>query len=500
MLPGTGGLTRVVDKRKVRRDLADVFGTLAEGVKGKRAVEWRLVDAVYPDQPVQGRASRRAPRSWRRVRPAGRAAAASRSARCNRRSPTPRSATQSVTLAIDRRERASADTHRARARQAAARQRRDAIVAARATSSGRCARSASSTTRCCACASTSRRSARSSSGPRAIADAVLAVDDGAVRTPDHWLVREIVHFMKRTLKRLDLTARASSRSSSRAAAFAGSLFELALAADRSYMLDDPDRPNAIALSRDERRAAADEQRPDAPADALPRRAGRGRQTCSAHDGPFDAAGRRYDAGLVTFAPDELDWDDEVRLAVESARRVLARRADRHGSEPPLRRARDDGDQDLRPADGLAELDLPAPERRRRARRAHARTASRAPAGVRLEADVMISDREDSEQRQPVRQQAAAARARALAAELHRVVERHGARRGSRTTTRSTCAPRSASTPTGWAHFDYVKMPDYRWGIFLAEPVHDRRIGFGDFYGPAGVAGGARASSATSSAA
>ena len=60
VLPGTGGLTRVVDKRKVRRDLADVFGTLAEGVKGKRAVEWRLVDAVVSDEPVQGGASRSA--------------------------------------------------------------------------------------------------------------------------------------------------------------------------------------------------------------------------------------------------------------------------------------------------------------------------------------------------------------------------------------------------------------------------------------------------------
>ena len=60
-------------------------------------------------------------------------------------------------------------------------------------------------------------------------------------------------------------------------------------------------------------------------------------------------------------------------------------------------------------------------------------------------------------------------------------QRDGARRASRTTT-STCARRSASTPTGWAHFDYVKMPDYRWGIFLAEPTPDRRIGFGDFMG------------------
>ena len=65
VLPGTGGLTRVVDKRKVRRDLADAFSTLTEGVRGKRAVEWRLVDKVVADQPVQGRGRRSARRSWR---------------------------------------------------------------------------------------------------------------------------------------------------------------------------------------------------------------------------------------------------------------------------------------------------------------------------------------------------------------------------------------------------------------------------------------------------
>ena len=76
VLPGTGGLTRVVDKRKVRRDLADVFGTLAEGVKGKRAVEWRLVDAVYPTSQFKRARRRRARRSSRRsriVRPTARA-------------------------------------------------------------------------------------------------------------------------------------------------------------------------------------------------------------------------------------------------------------------------------------------------------------------------------------------------------------------------------------------------------------------------------------------
>ncbi len=86
VLPGTGGLTRVVDKRKVRRDLADDFSTLTEGVRGKRAVEGRFVDAVFPTSKFQeGRGEARA-RSWRRNRIARRAVPASRSARCRRRS------------------------------------------------------------------------------------------------------------------------------------------------------------------------------------------------------------------------------------------------------------------------------------------------------------------------------------------------------------------------------------------------------------------------------
>ncbi len=71
VLPGTGGLTRVVDKRKVRRDLADVFGTVAEGVKGRRAVEWRLVDAVYPTSQFKDRVARRAAELAALLRSAG---------------------------------------------------------------------------------------------------------------------------------------------------------------------------------------------------------------------------------------------------------------------------------------------------------------------------------------------------------------------------------------------------------------------------------------------
>ena len=132
---------------------------------------------------------------------------------------------------------------------------------------------------------------------------------------EHWFVREVVHFIKRTLKRLDLSARSFFAFIEPGNAFAGTLFELALAADRSYMLDDPDQPNAIQLSGMNagplpmsngltRLQTRFYGAPDAADEAL------------AHDGPFDPQ-EALEAGLVTFAPDDIDWDDEVRLAVES---------------------------------------------------------------------------------------------------------------------------------------------------------------------------------------
>jgi benzoyl-CoA-dihydrodiol lyase len=144
---------------------------------------------------------------------------------------------------------------------------------------------------------------------------VLAVDRVLVEHQTDWLVREIILLMKRTLKRMDLTARSFFALIEPGSAFAGSLFELALAADRSYMLDDPDRPNAIALSQMN-------------AGLLPMSTGVSRlrtrllgnpslvDAVLAETEPFDAMAAS-DAGLVTVAPDELDWDEEVRLAVES---------------------------------------------------------------------------------------------------------------------------------------------------------------------------------------
>ena len=160
VLPGTGGLTRVVDKRKVRRDLADVFGTVAEGVKGKRAVEWRLVDAVYPTsqfkQRVATRAQELAAKSDRPETGPGITLTPLKPKVTDTRDHLFRGDVE-----IDREKRAATLTVTGPDGRAAGRRRRDRRP--RATSSGRCARSASWTTRCCGCASTNRSSAPSSS-------------------------------------------------------------------------------------------------------------------------------------------------------------------------------------------------------------------------------------------------------------------------------------------------------------------------------------------------
>ncbi len=114
------------------------------------------------------------------------------------------------------------------------------------------------------------RSARSSCVPAGDPEAVLAVDRTLAAHREHWLVREIVQLIKRTLKRVDLTSRSFFALVEPGNAFAGTLFELALACDRIYMLNDPDRPNTIALVRDEPRRLPDEQRTAAARGALSR--------------------------------------------------------------------------------------------------------------------------------------------------------------------------------------------------------------------------------------
>ncbi len=310
VLPGTGGLTRVVDKRKVRRDHADFFCTLAEGIKGKRAVEWRLVDAVHPRSQFKAVVARRARElAATSDRPAGGPGVTLGPLTLRVADDEWRYST--VRVAMNRRKRVAELTLRAPQQSEPAtpeaileagdrfwplrafRELDDALLRLRF-----------------------NEPAIGTIILRAEGDPaqVLAVDRTLLAHRTHWLVREVVHFMKRTLKRLDLTARGFFALVEPGSAFAGSLVELALAADRSYMLDDPDRPAIIQLS-------------GMNAGMLPMSNGLSRlqvrffgrpervDALLAREGPFDAAAA-LDAGLVTFAPDDLDWDDEVRVAVE----------------------------------------------------------------------------------------------------------------------------------------------------------------------------------------
>jgi benzoyl-CoA-dihydrodiol lyase len=335
VLPGTGGLTRVVDKRKVRRDLADVFGTVAEGVKGKRAVEWRLVDAVYPTSQFKQRVATRA----REL-----AAQSDRPANVTGITLTPLRpkvtdnaiAYSAVDVKFDRDKRAATLTI-AGPEAAQPSTPADIVAAGDQFWPLRAFRELDD-------ALLRLRVSEPMIGTivlktRGDQGAMLALDELLLAHQEHWLVREILHFMKRTLKRLDLTSRSFFAFIEPGSCFAGSLFELALAADRSYMLDDPDEPNTIALSEMNGRLRADgASASPAEARGLGARAEAGRPMrmsngltrletrflgephriaeALAHEGPYDAA-EALEAGLVSFAPDELDWDDEIRLAVES---------------------------------------------------------------------------------------------------------------------------------------------------------------------------------------
>jgi benzoyl-CoA-dihydrodiol lyase len=310
VLPGTGGLTRVVDKRRVRRDLADAFCTVAEGVKGKRAVEWNLVDAVIPtsrfSEAVRERALARAAMS---DRPAG--AAGIRLGPLSPRVADGEIAYSSVTVRLDRTRR-TADVTVAAPESAqpatpqsiaaagdrfwplrAFRELDDALLRLRFNEP-----------------EIGTVIVRTSGDPQRVLD----VDRALHAHHDDWLVREIVHHIKRTLKRMDVTSRSFFALIEPGSAFAGTLFELALASDRIYMLDDPDRPTTIALSP--MNAGACEMgngltRLQTRFLAAPAHV----EELLAGEAPFDAAAAAR-AGLVSFAPDDLDWDDEVRLAIE----------------------------------------------------------------------------------------------------------------------------------------------------------------------------------------
>ena len=314
VLPGTGGLTRVTDKRKVRRDHADMFCTNPDGVRGQRAKEWRLVDEVIKPQQfaehIKQRALKLAEQSDRPLNTKGvTLTPLKRSAdeaglhyeyvdvQCNREART-------VTITVRAPE--SVTQHNLEMVIAAganwwplqmARELDDAILTLRA--------------------------GELDLGLWIIKtagnlDAVLAMDEFILNHQDNWFVREVLGMMRRTFARIDVTSRSIYAIVEPGSCFAGTLLELALAADRVYMRDTQEGgssasmtlskmnfgplPMVNKLSRIAARFYGDEAQMEALRGEI---------------GKILSAREALEAGLVTAAPDDLDWEDEIRQAIES---------------------------------------------------------------------------------------------------------------------------------------------------------------------------------------
>ena len=314
VLPGTGGLTRVTDKRKVRHDLADIFCTSVEGVRGQRAVEWRLVDAIA--KPAQFAAvvhERAAKLGEGSARPA--AAKGVALARLQRTDTADAFGYAHVDVAIDRTKRTATIT--VKAPLGAQPQDIAAIEAAGA------AWWPLAMARELDDAILNLRTNELEIGTWILktegdAAAVLAADATLSANADHWLVRETLGFMRRTFARLDVSSRTLFAFVEPGSCFAGSLAELAFAADRTYMLalpDDAGRAPKLTLS-------------EMNFGALPMVTAQSRlaRRFYEEEAPIAAAraaiGSELDAdealklGLVTAAPDDIDWDDEIRIALE----------------------------------------------------------------------------------------------------------------------------------------------------------------------------------------
>jgi len=314
VLPGTGGLTRLTDKRKVRRDHADVFCTIVEGVRAARAREWRLIDeAVKPQQFREAVARRARELAAASDRPAGAQGVALTP--LERRVDAAGYRYSHVEVRMDRKARHAILTVRAPASAepsdpeaivaagarwwplAVARELDDAILLLRTNEpeiGTWLFKTAGDATR------------------------VLEVDAALERHSSHWFVRETIGMLRRTFARLEVTSRTLYALIEPGSCFAGTLLELSLAADRAYMLglpDDDARAPRLALSA-------------ANFGAYPTVGGASRLAARFY-GSGASIGRAKEAirralaarealelGLVTAAPDELDWEDEIRIALE----------------------------------------------------------------------------------------------------------------------------------------------------------------------------------------
>jgi benzoyl-CoA-dihydrodiol lyase len=314
VLPGTGGLTRVTDKRHVRRDHADIFCTLTEGVRAQRAKEWRLIDDYAKPQQFAEKVKQRAEQlAAQSDRPAGAKGVALPA--LERSIDEAGYHYQTVDVVIDRKARRATLT--VAAPSAAVANSIDDIVAAGASWWPLLmARELDD-------AILMLRTNDLEIGTWVLkttgnAEFVLDADAALARHQQHWFVREVIGMLRRTLARLDVTSRTMIALVDRDTCFAGTLAELLLAADRSFMLslpDDPQQQPKIALSEmnfgsypmvnGRYRIAARFYDEEAPINAARAAIGKGLGA--------EAASA---LGLVTATPDDLDWEDEIRIVLE----------------------------------------------------------------------------------------------------------------------------------------------------------------------------------------
>ena len=315
VLPGTGGLTRVVDKRGVRRDLADVFCTVEEGIKGQRAVDWRLVDEIVPrskfGQRVQQRALELAEKSDRPTDEPGIALSRLEKTVSGSQVQYPHLTMdldpqgQTATLTLEAPTETCADADEAM-RQGAAfwplalmRALDDALLHLRFNEPE---------------LGTLIVKTRGDDRQVAAYDALLQ------ENASDWFIREVLLFAQRVFKRLDITSRTSFAFVEPGSCFSGLLAELLFAVDRTYMLDgcleDDPRPaptiTLSALNFGYLKMANGWSRLQTRFIGEPESVERAQQLIGEPLEGLDA----LDAGLVTFAPDDLDWEDEIRLLLE----------------------------------------------------------------------------------------------------------------------------------------------------------------------------------------
>jgi len=311
VLPGTGGLTRVTDKRKVRRDLADVFCSSPDGVRGQRAVDWGLVDAIAP-RSRWAEAVDEAAKALAGSSPRGASEPGFPLEAVEAEESEGRMAYRYVSVHLDPAQRLAEITLRGpdgplpltpeALREAGAgawcvrvwRELDDALLRLRLNH-----------------LELGTLTLRTEGDP----EEVLASDAFiAAHAEGDWLVNEVLGLMRRTLKRWDVMSKTLVAVIEPGSCFVGALLELALGADRSYMLDDPEQEVSVALgplnggllpmgnglTRLASRFLADPAQVD---------------RLLAEPGPLDAAAA-LEAGLITFAPDDIDWEDELRLCLE----------------------------------------------------------------------------------------------------------------------------------------------------------------------------------------